>query len=381
MMKRHWKRLIGRGLLAGLLVALIVSQIPQHVAAANGPVTLQKIAHYVRERFGVPDNTQLTVAPLQDSQYADFYQTIIRVQLGKEQKSQPAFVTKDGHYLVIGVVFNDIPAAQNAGAANTSARDKEIVDFVRTKFHVPDAVKLSVGPFRASKFDGFYATTIYGQDGATKTAQAAYMTKDGRYAVIGSIYNLRADPRTEVEHMINLNNQASVGPADAPVTIVEFADLECPMCAETQKFFVNKLIPKYGNKIRIIFKEFPLVTIHNWALQAAIANECGYELNPADYFRFRTIIFASQGMITGDSADARTLLLDMGQRAGYNRLKLADCMDSKATLPRVEADMHEGQELGVISTPTLFINGIPVVGFSPTRIYQLIDRDLQTAKK
>ncbi len=379
-MKRHWKKLIGRGLLAALLIALVVSQTPQHVAAANTPVTVQEIAHYVRERFGIPDNTKLTVAPIQDSQYTDFYQTTIKVQLGKQQKSQPAFVTKDGHYLVIGIVFNDMPAAQNDGATNASARDQKIVDFVRAQFHVPDAVKLSVGPFRDSRFEGFYTTTIYGQDGTRKTGQSAYMTKDGRYAVIGSIYNLRVDPRTEVEHTINLNNQASVGPADAPVTIVEYADLECPMCAETQKFFATQLIPKYGNKIRIIFKEFPLVTIHNWALTGAIANECGYVLNPADYFRFRSIIFASQDMITADSANARSLLLDMGQRAGYNRLKLAECIDSKATLPRIEADMNEGQELGVISTPTLFINGTPVVGFSPTRIYQLINRDLQAAK-
>ncbi len=138
------------------------------------------------------------------------------------------------------------------------------------------------------------------------------------------------------------------------------------------------MIPKYGNKIRIVFKEYPLVTIHDWALTAAIANECAYQLNPADYVRYRSTIFESQGMI--NAANVRTLLLDFGQRAGLDRLKLATCLDSKESLPRVEADMHEGQKLGIMSTPTLFIDGTPVVGLSPDRIYQMIDKALQAAR-
>jgi protein-disulfide isomerase len=378
-MKRYRKKLIaGRGLLAVVSVVLVGSMTAQPAGAANTPVTDQQIIHYVRERFGIPDTTKLTVAPFQDSEYKDFYQTTIYVQTGKEKKSQSAFVTKDGHYLVIGLVFAASSTVQHAPPANASATDQKIVDFVRTKFHVPDAVKLSVGPFRDSEYKDFYQTTIYGQDGEKRSAQSAYVTKDGRYTVIGSIFNLSADPRSEVERTISLNDQPSVGPANAPVTIVEYADLECPTCAEMQKFIEGQLIPKYGNKIRIIFKEFPLVTIHDWTLTASIANECGYQLNPADYFHYRSIIFASQGMI--NAANVRTLLLDFGQRAGYSRLKLATCLDSKASLPRIEADMREGQQLGVMSTPTLFINGTPVVGLSPPRIYQVIDKALQAAR-
>ncbi len=81
-----------------------------------------------------------------------------------------------------------------------------------------------------------------------------------------------------------------------------------------------------------------------------------------------------------DAANVRTLLLDFGQRAGLDRLKLATCLDSKASLPRVEADMREGQKLGIMSTPTLFINGVPVVGLNPDHIYQLIDEALQKAR-
>ncbi|HUX09485.1 MAG TPA: thioredoxin domain-containing protein [Terriglobia bacterium] len=377
-MKRHWKTFrAGWGLLAVLSIALVASQTVVPAVAADTSATNQKIIHYVRERFGIPDSTTLTVGPFQDSEYNDFYKITISVLAGKEKKSQSALITKDGHYMVIGEVFVASPTVQHNLAANASVTDQKIVEFVRTKFHVPPAVKLSVGPIQDSEYSDFYQATIIGQNGEHKSSTPAFITKDGRYTVIGSVFNLNVDPRREVEQTINLENQPTVGPANAPVTIVEFADLECPTCAEMHKFIEQQLIPKYGNKIRIVFKEYPLVTIHDWALMAAIANECAYQLNPADYLRYRSIIFESQDMI--NAANIRTLLLDFGQRAGLNQLKLSVCLDSKASLPRIEADMHEGQKLGIMSTPTIFINGVPEVGLIPARIYQLIDKALQQA--
>jgi len=378
LIKRHWIKLLTvRGLLAVLAFALIASQAVPCAAAANSAAMNEKIIHYVRERFGIPDSTKLTVAPFQDSQYSDFYKTTISVQQGKKHKAQSALITKDGHYMVIGDVFEASPTAQRNLSANASVTDKKIVNFVRTKFHVPTAVKLTVGPIHDSQYSDFYKAVISGEDGGRQSSTPAYITKDGRYTVIGSIFNLNVDPRKQVQDTINLKGQPSVGPANAAVTIVEFADLECPTCAATQKFIETKLLPKYGNKIRIVFKEFPLVTIHQWALQAALANECVYELDPEDFFHYRSIVFASQSMINADNV--RTLLLDFGQRIGVNRLSLAKCLDSRASLPRVEADMHEGQKLGIMSTPTLFINGVPVVGLNPTRMYSMIDKDLQQA--
>jgi len=361
-----------------LPVALIATQPVQQAAAEATSATNQKIIQYVRERFGIPDDVKLAVAPFQDSEYKDFYKTEISVDDGKQKKSQSALITKDGHYLVMGDVVVASPTEQRNVAANPSATDKKIVDYVRTKFKVPADVKLTVGPFHDSKFADFYETTIYGQQGQKKSATPAFLTKDGRYTVIGSVFNLSDDPRQEVQQTINLRNQPTIGPAKAPVTIVEFADLECPTCAEMHKFIETQLIPKYGNKIRVVFKEYPLVTIHDWSLQAAIANQCAYQINPADYVRYRSIIFESQGMI--NAANVRQLLLDFGKRAGVNQLKLSVCMDSKASLPRVEADMQEGHKLGIMSTPTLFIDGTPVVGLIPDRIYGMIDQALRASR-
>ncbi len=262
---------------------------------------------------------------------------------------------------------------------NFSATQQRILQYVRERFGIPAGTKLTISPFEDSEFHDFYRTTIYVDNGKKKNKQVAFVTKDGHYMVIGNIYALAMDPRKQVEHSISLKDQPSVGPANAPVTIVEYADLECPMCARMQAFLETKVIPKYGNKVRIVFKEFPLVSIHDWALTGAIANECAYEIDPSAFFHYRSVIYKNQDLING--ANARTLLLDFGQRVGINRLKLATCIDSKQSLPRVEADAQEGQQLGIASTPTLFVNGRPVVGLpSPERFYKIIDDALRAAK-
>ncbi len=283
---------------------------------------------------------------------------------------------------LVGLLWTVMASAQTTrqpSAAKQAATEQKIIHYVRERFGIPAGTQLTVSPFHESLYHDFYQTTIYVNNGKRKSQQQAFVTKDGHYMVIGNIYALNSDPRKDVERSISLKNQPSVGPATAPVTIVEYADLECPECAHMQKFLEQEVIPKYGKQVRIVFKEYPLVAIHDWALTAAIANECAYVQKPSAFFRYRSMIFGNQSTING--ANVRTLLLDFGQRSGLNRLSLATCLDSKKTLPRVEADMREGQRLGIASTPTLFINGRPLVGMpTPAHFYEVLNEALAAAK-
>src|SRR5579875_3553007 len=93
---------------------------------------------------------------------------------------------------------------------------------------------------------------------------------------------------------------------------------------------------------------------------------------------YRSSIFAHQSEI--NVTNVRDQLLQLGENAGLNRLKLAACMDSEASLSRVEADLREGNELQVTSTPTCFINGKMVVGIQPpAEFYKVIDAALRHA--
>lgn len=267
------------------------------------------------------------------------------------------------------------PAA--ASAVDQAVRAK-IERYLRERFSIPDAATITVGALQPSIFPAFYTTEVTVANGKATSSQEFYVTKDGGYLVAGSIYGLNGSPERQVESMINTRNQPATGPENAPVTIVEYADLECPHCAQMQDFLVKQVLPKYGAKVRIVFKEYPLYTIHPWAVQAAVANECAFKINPADFVSYRSLIFQNQSSI--QTATVRKQLLDLGAQAGLDRQKLAACYDAKEAMPQVRADYLEGQKLGVEETPTFFVNGKMVAGAAtPADFFKLIDAALAQA--
>ena len=204
------------------------------------------------------------------------------------------------------------------------------------------------------------------------------LTRDGKHLIVGELYNLAVDPKQQALRTISLQDEPTQGPADAPVTIVEYADLECPTCARMHEFLETQVLPRYGNKVRVVFKEFPL-PMHDWSLTAAIACQCAYEMNPASYVPLRTAIFRNQQLI--NITNLRDTVLSYGEQAGVDRVKLAGCLDAKSSLPRIQRDMAEAKRINVNQTPTLFINGRMMVGLpSEDAYFQAIDAALRGGK-
>ena len=270
-------------------------------------------------------------------------------------------------------------AAQTKRAASegpeTDTRDK-ILRYLHERFPLSPTAKMTVGPLRPSAFPGFYQTTVTVDDGKQTGTQDFYVSKDGHYLIQGNVYTLGADPRREAERQISTQGKPSAGPASAPVTIVEFADLQCPTCAKMHQFLESQLLPKYGEKVRVVFKEYPLVQIHDWALTAALANECVYVLKPEAFVPYRTKVFENQTNITATSAQAQ--LERYAEQAGVDPAKLRACIESKQTMGEIESDFKEAQAVGVTSTPTFFINGKMLVGGpAPEEFYKVIDETLR----
>ena len=267
-----------------------------------------------------------------------------------------------------------------APALNTAAISQKIVQYLRERFNFPATVKLTTGTFRNSPYADFYVTTVIVDDGKEKKNQDFFVSKNGRYLIDGTIFTLGADPKREVVQSISLHDVPSEGAANAPVTIVEFSDLQCPSCALFHEFLTKQLLPKYQGQVRVVFKEFPLVNIHAWALTGAIADQCVYQINPQSYVPYRSLIYQHQTSLTG--ANARDALVQYGEQLGIDRLRLATCIDSKATLPRVERDAREGTQLGVSQTPTSYINGKILTGAaSPDIVFKAIEEALFAAQK
>jgi protein-disulfide isomerase len=352
-------------LVAGVLIARGVAKVKAN--APDDAALDEKVVSYLRERYGIPDTVKVTATPFQASNFPGFLTSTITTDDGKQAKDTSVFLTNDRRYLIVGHLF----------ALGTDPKG-EIVQHVREQFKVPEAASLSVGPFHNSSFPNFWATTVAADNGKQKQSQDFYITRDNRVLVLGNILNLGLDLRREALRTIVTTSQPTQGPAHAPVTIVEYADLQCPSCARLHEFLEKELLPKYGNKVRVIFKEFPL-PMHDWSETAAIANQCVYEIKPEAYAPYRTLIFQNQS--TTNAANLRDTLLGYAGQVGVDQVRLAGCLDSKASLPRVEEGRNEAKRLEISSTPTCFINGRMLLGYpSAEAYYSAVDAALKEAK-
>ncbi len=351
---------------------------PAQPAASTGTATKpllndaalrQKVINYVRERFGLARSVTITADPFKPSVHPNFLETTIYTEDGKKKSSTSAYVTQDQKSLALGrlVAVKSDPKA-------------ELITSLRQQFRLPATTSVVATDFAPSSYPDLLVTTVTVSEGAKPAeTQELFMTRDRRALVVGAIFSLGVDLRKNALRTISLANHPRLGPSTAPVTIVEYSDLQCPTCARMHDFIENDIAKKYSGKVQVIFKEFPLPNIHDWTLTGSIANQCAYQINPSTYVPFRSMIFKNQLGTT--AGNARELMLSYGDQLGIDRLRLAGCIDSKASLARVEADFTEGKNIGVQSTPTTFINGRMVVGMPDIEAFHKeIDDALRTRK-
>jgi protein-disulfide isomerase len=159
------------------------------------------------------------------------------------------------------------------------------------------------------------------------------------------------------------------GPDDAPITIIEFSDYECPYCRKWHVEVWPRLLEAYPGQIRLIYRDFPLTNIHPNATPAAAAANCAREQDR--YWEFNELLFSARYSLgkPGFQAYADELGLVMDS---FN-----ECLESGRYNDEVMADFEFAANLGISSTPTFFVNGIPVVGAQPFEMFsQLIDQEL-----
>jgi len=160
----------------------------------------------------------------------------------------------------------------------------------------------------------------------------------------------------------------ALGDRGAPVTIVAFSDFQCPFCARVEPT-LKEIRRAYGDKVRIVWKDFPLTTIHPQAFKAAEASHCAGEQQR--YWDYHERLFASQAemSVTDLKTHAAALGLDI---QAFGR-----CLESSRYSARVKESLDAGAKLGVEATPTLLINGRTVSGAHPMEVFAgIIDEEL-----
>ncbi|HZI51594.1 MAG TPA: thioredoxin domain-containing protein [Terriglobia bacterium] len=164
----------------------------------------------------------------------------------------------------------------------------------------------------------------------------------------------------------------SRGPAAAPVTIVEFADFECPFCGG---FYPTlKLIEKnYADKVRLVYRQFPLTNMHPNAQKAAEASLCANE--QSRFWEYYDALFSDQSRLSVPA------LKQTAQTLGLNSAAFNTCLDSGKHAATIQKDRDEARKIGVSGTPTVFINGRLLGGRSYAEVQEVIDDELQRAAR
>jgi protein-disulfide isomerase len=171
---------------------------------------------------------------------------------------------------------------------------------------------------------------------------------------------------------IDTSNGHANGAAHAPITFVEFSDFQCPFCGRSQDT-VKQVLEKYDGKIHHVFMDFPLTSIHPFAMQAAVASHCAEE--QGKYEEYHNLLFEHQREFSADNFRkwASDLKLDPTE--------FDACLTSNKYDATIQRSLDIGQQAGISGTPGFFVNGIAIRGAQPFEVFQkTIDEELARAR-
>lgn len=161
----------------------------------------------------------------------------------------------------------------------------------------------------------------------------------------------------------------SLGPDDAAITIIEFSDYQCPYCRKWDLEAWPKIQAAYPGKIRLVYRDFPLYSLHPESEAAAIAAWCAGDQQK--YWEFHDLLFSDQLPLSQDS------YVKYAAQMKLNVDQFTKCITGEQFKENVSGNYSYASNLGVNSTPTFFVNGIPMVGAQPYEAFKsLIDKEL-----
>ncbi len=211
-------------------------------------------------------------------------------------------------------------------------------------------------------------------EGQTQSA-VFHVSADGRHLLRGDIHDMSGDPFAANRAAIRIQGSPARGPATARVTVVEYSDFQCPSCREMNRA-LRQVLPKYP-QVRFVFKDFPLIQAHPWAMTAAKAGRCVWQQKPEAFWKFHDDVFDQQESIKPDSVWQK--MIDIAVDAGLDEQAFRACVSSPETQQAVQASIDEAMRLNVGNTPTTFVNGRRIVGPDQRLLEQLIQYELANA--
>ena len=253
------------------------------------------------------------------------------------------------------------PAASSPSAsASTNLPSETTVDsfLQQTLGYQPD-MTWKISSIQPAGVAGLAEVTVVIASQQGQQFMRFYATPDGEHAIFGDIVPFGARPFDPAKETLEKGiTGPERGPKDAPVTIVEFGDLQCPACKAAQPT-IEGLVAAEPNA-RFVFQNFPL-PMHNWAAKGAAYADCVGRTSNEAFWKFISKTYESQPDITAENVDEKLTAIADG--AGVRGAEIAACAAKPETKAHVDASLALGKAVDVSSTPTLFINGRKVGSF------------------
>lgn len=228
-------------------------------------------------------------------------------------------------------------------------REGDLIHLTARKFYVFTATVALVGFGGGAVFASTYVAAQNGsgsRDGGSN-ARAA-----------GQAQN---QERSSIQERLVGDARHSIGSADAPVTIVEFTDYDCPYCRRYYHETFPQIMERFGGQIRYVMRHFPLVSMHPEAVKAAEAAECAAE--DGLFWEFHDLIM--QGVPSLSVESLKQYAADIGvDRESFNR-----CLDDGVKASIVQQDLRDGYMHGVRGTPNFFVGGYSLSGAQPIDVF------------
>ena len=266
--------------------------------------------------------------------------------------------------------------AQQPAAATASSQAQKVEAFLRYYFALGPEVQITVAAPVELGTSGLLEVPIEVKSSDGSDSLKMYLTKDGRYLLRGELSDLTTDPLAENIAKMQTANAPVLGDPNAPITLVEYSDFECPVCRNLHDA-LRGLLASYP-QVKVIFKDFPIDAIHPWARTAALAGRCAYQQNPKSFWKVYDLIYDNQELVS--AANAWDKMQDFAGRAGLNKDAFKSCLASPQAAGEVDASLANGKLLDVRATPTVFVNGRRAAGADPHTIQQYIDFELAQIK-
>jgi protein-disulfide isomerase len=273
-------------------------------------------------------------------------------------------------------------------AAQTVSSDlaKKIERQVRSYYKVPAEFKILVGPATpSSDFPNYDAVVVTIDSGEKKQDLKFLVSKDRSSLIRMNKFDLNKNPYADTMSKIDVNGRPTRGAKASKVVVVNFDDFECPFCSAMHKELFPEILKEYGDRITFVYKDFPLVEIHPWAVHAAVDANCLAAQNVDAYWDFADYVHANQHDVSNEKTPAARLeaidrlTMLQGQKHNLDTVKLQSCIKAQDE-SAVKASMKEGDAIGVEATPTLFVNGEKIDGaVPPAELRAALDRALKDA--